>query len=40
MLLLEGLIEIDLGVSKGIIGGEDDEGIFVYKYIFKVGECG
>ncbi|KAG5794257.1 hypothetical protein H9Q69_006718 [Fusarium xylarioides] len=37
---LEGLREIDSGSSKGTIGGEDDEGIFAYKYIPKVGDRG
>jgi hypothetical protein len=39
-LSLEGLTETDPGASKGTIGGEDDEGIFAYKYIPKVGERG
>ncbi|KAM0558078.1 hypothetical protein ACHAPJ_005245 [Fusarium lateritium] len=37
---LEGLKETDPGASKGTIGGEDDEGIFAYKYIPKVGDRG
>ncbi|EWY94922.1 salicylate hydroxylase [Fusarium oxysporum NRRL 32931] len=37
---LEGLHETDSGSSKGTIGGEDDEGIFAYKYIPKVGDRG
>ncbi|KAF4334663.1 salicylate hydroxylase [Fusarium beomiforme] len=37
---LEGLQETDPGASKGTIGGEDDEGIFAYKYIPKVGDRG
>ncbi|VZH94270.1 unnamed protein product [Fusarium fujikuroi] len=37
---LEGLREVDSGSSKGTIGGEDDEGIFAYKYIPKVGDRG
>ncbi|KAL2203512.1 FAD/NAD(P)-binding domain-containing protein [Sarocladium strictum] len=37
---LEGLTEGDPGASKGTIGGEDDDGIFAYKYIPKVGERG
>ncbi|KAF5657668.1 salicylate hydroxylase [Fusarium heterosporum] len=37
---LDGLNETDPGVSKGTIGGEDDEGIFAYKYIPKVGDRG
>ncbi|KAM0259176.1 hypothetical protein ACHAPA_010852 [Fusarium lateritium] len=37
---LEGLKETSPGASKGTIGGEDDEGIFAYKYIPKVGDRG
>jgi hypothetical protein len=37
---LEGLTEGDPGATKGTIGGEDDDGIFAYKYIPKVGERG
>ncbi|EEU34458.1 uncharacterized protein NECHADRAFT_44489 [Fusarium vanettenii 77-13-4] len=39
-LTLDGLREADLSSSKGTIGGEDDDGIFAYKYIPKVGERG
>ena len=39
-ITLDGLEEIDAGTSKGTIGGEDDDGIFAYKYIPKVGERG
>ncbi|KAI0403454.1 hypothetical protein F4802DRAFT_599052 [Xylaria palmicola] len=39
-LVLEGLQEVDPGADRGVIGGEDDDGIFAYKYIPKVGERG
>ncbi|SPO04340.1 related to salicylate 1-monooxygenase [Cephalotrichum gorgonifer] len=39
-LALEGLTEVDPGDSKGVIGGEDDQGIFAYKYSPAVGERG
>jgi hypothetical protein len=39
-LALEGLREVDPSTDKGTIGGEDDQGIFAYKYIPKVGERG
>ncbi|KAJ4129654.1 hypothetical protein NW754_003936 [Fusarium falciforme] len=39
-LTLNGLREADPSSSKGTIGGEDDDGIFAYKYIPKVGERG
>jgi hypothetical protein len=39
-LTLDGLREADPSSSKGTIGGEDDDGIFAYKYIPKVGERG
>ncbi|KAM0327038.1 hypothetical protein ACHAQA_006161 [Verticillium albo-atrum] len=39
-IALEGLREVDAGASKGTIGGEDDQGIFAYKYIPRVGERG
>ncbi|KAI9147320.1 FAD-dependent monooxygenase OpS4 [Paramyrothecium foliicola] len=39
-LTLEGLTEADPSISKGTIGGVDDDGIFAYKYIPKVGERG
>ncbi|KAF4625093.1 hypothetical protein G7Y89_g13079 [Cudoniella acicularis] len=34
---LEGLEEVDASGTKGTIGGEDDEGILVYRYVPKVG---
>ncbi|RYP29683.1 hypothetical protein DL767_006635 [Monosporascus sp. MG133] len=39
-VVLKGLKEVDPGGDKGTIGGEDDQGIFAYKYIPKVGERG
>ena len=39
-LALEGLTEVDPSAEKGTIGGEDDQGIFAYKYIPRVGERG
>ncbi|KAG7291214.1 hypothetical protein NEMBOFW57_001226 [Staphylotrichum longicolle] len=39
-LALEGLREVDPAADKGTIGGEDDQGIFAYKYIPRVGERG
>ncbi|RYP00594.1 hypothetical protein DL764_006468 [Monosporascus ibericus] len=39
-LVLKDLKEVDPGSDKGTIGGEDDQGIFAYKYIPKVGERG
>ncbi|CAI6101086.1 unnamed protein product [Clonostachys chloroleuca] len=39
-MTLEGLSEVGVDGVKGTIGGEDDEGIFAYKYIPKVGERG
>jgi hypothetical protein len=39
-LQLEGLREVDPAEDKGTIGGEDDQGIFAYKYIPAVGERG
>lgn len=39
-LALEGLTEVDPSADKGTIGGEDDQGIFAYKYIPRVGERG
>ena len=39
-VVLEGLTEVDPGEDKGTIGGEDDEGIFAFKYIPSVGERG
>ncbi|RWA04709.1 hypothetical protein EKO27_g10391 [Xylaria grammica] len=39
-LVLKGLQEVDAGVDKASVGGEDDEGIFAYKYIPSVGERG
>jgi hypothetical protein len=37
---LEGLVEEDPGADKGTIGGEEDDGIFAYKYVPRVGERG
>lgn len=34
---LEGLTEVDASTEKGTIGGEDDDGIFAYKYMPRVG---
>ncbi|PKS08463.1 hypothetical protein jhhlp_004846, partial [Lomentospora prolificans] len=38
--LLDGLKEEDPAEEKGTIGGEDDDGIFAYKYIPRVGDRG
>lgn len=37
---LDGLREVSLGDDKGTIGGEDDHGIFSYKYVPAVGQRG
>jgi hypothetical protein len=34
---LEGLVEEDPGADKGTTGGEDDDGIFAYKYVRAAG---
>ncbi|KAI1338657.1 hypothetical protein F5Y15DRAFT_123771 [Xylariaceae sp. FL0016] len=39
-IALEDLVEVDKSADKGTIGGEDDQGIFAYKYIPKVGARG
>lgn len=39
-ITLEGLSPTDPADDKGSIGGEDDQGIFLYKYIPRVGERG
>ncbi|KAK4234683.1 hypothetical protein C8A03DRAFT_37519 [Achaetomium macrosporum] len=39
-LVLRGLTEVDPGEDGGTIGSEDDQGIFAYKYVPKVGERG
>lgn len=39
-LVLDGLAEVAVGRDRGTIGGEDDQGIFAYKYIPRVGERG
>ncbi|EFX04464.1 FAD-binding domain containing protein [Grosmannia clavigera kw1407] len=39
-IVLKDLVEADPASTKGTIGGEDDQGLFAYKYIPRVGERG